>query len=171
MSTNTEKQQTTTQLSGNELGSLDDIKNFRRIARKYYHDNIQGKIVNHITIGEIRFTKIGGREVISQAAQNAALFPKLPEIIENSEYIGSETPNHNRKDGVIRFHILYSGVNVAGEVQDYTFLIAEDALGNNKFYYIKNVPGSFSRETVTGATEDIYIINDGNEKFNPEHSK
>lgn len=146
-------------LSGDELGSLNDIKELRKKARTYYHENIQGKVLNHKEIGEIRFTKSGGREIISQAAQNINLFPKLLEIIESSKYLRTETPDHDRSDNISRFHILSNKIKVGDRIKNYEFLIAEDYVGK-KLYFIKNAPGSLDRETVTGATRNIYIITD-----------
>lgn len=141
----------------NDLGKLDNIKEFRKNATKYYQNNIQGKVVFHKDLGEIKFTKTGRREVISKITHNAVLFPKLLEIIENSVYVRTEKPHHKRIDGIFKFHILENEIQIGGNNQKYEFLIAEDSFGK-RFYYIKNVPDSFVRQKVPGATEDINII-------------
>lgn len=146
-------------LSEKELENLDNIKEFRKNASKYYQNHIQGKTIYHKDLGEIKFTKTGRKEVISQTTHNAVLFPKLLEIIETSKYIRTEIPNHNRIDGIIKFHFLENKVKIGKNIQKYEFLIAQDSFGK-RFYYIKNVPDSFVRQKVPGAIEDITIITD-----------
>jgi hypothetical protein len=166
MSTNSEKQQTLMHLSGTELGSIDNIKEFRKTATQYYQNHIQGKIVNHKDLGEIKFTKAGRKEVVSKKTHNAVLFPVLLMLIENSIYIRTENPYHNRIDGIIRFHFLVNTVKIDGITRNYEFLIAEDTF-DKRFYYIKNVPDSLADRKVPGATEDTCIITDGDKNFNP----
>jgi hypothetical protein len=153
-------------LPENKLENFDNIKRFRKIATKYYQNHIQGKVVNHKELGEIKFTKTGRREVLSRTTHNAVLFPKLPELIETAEYIRTEIPNHDRNDGIITFHFLANEVKIGENIYKYEFLIAEDAFGK-RFYYIKNVPDSFVRQKVPGAIEDINIITGQGNFFNP----
>jgi len=158
-------------LTGEELSNFKNIKELRKTAHKYYHENIQGKIVEHLLLGTIKFTKAGRDETLFRQPKTALIFPKLLDIVKESRYIKTEPPYHKRDDGITKFHIFENNVSIYGKIKKYEFLIGEDAFGY-KFYLSKeNGLDSFDRPQRTGAIESNINITDNEEIFNPKNEK
>ncbi|KAB0665567.1 hypothetical protein F6V25_07535 [Oryzomonas japonica] len=124
-------------LTGKELGEHgDDISSLRKSATKWYQDNLQGKTTaNRKDLGEIRFTQVGRQEIKTYSANpdKLRLVPALKPLIESGEYLREEFPFHPRKDGIVKFYIIESQVELAGKQFEVEIEIGEDARGN-KFY-------------------------------------
>lgn len=161
-------------LTGKEFGEFDNISKFdaeklkelRKIAKKYYQENLQGQSIRHCVLGQINLTKPGRDKTVSKAVHNALLFPFLPVIIGNAKYINTENINHPRTDGIFQFHNLENEVIISGNAQKYYILIGEDKI-EKKFYLIKNVLENLDHLKATGVFEDNIIITDSVSDFNP----
>lgn len=124
-------------LTGEELGDFgDDTDALRVAAVQWYRDNLQGKTPAHSKdIGDISFTGKGRKEVAHFSADpdKLKLLPALREIIEQGEYIKEEQPNHPRKDGIVKFHLIEADVKMGGKLFRVLVEVGEDKSGN-KFY-------------------------------------
>ncbi len=125
------------ELTGQELGDFGDDTDALRIAAiQWYRDNLQGKTPAHSNdIGDIVFTGKGRKEVAHFSADpdKLKLLPALREIIEQGEYIKEEQPNHPRKDGIVKFHLIEADVKMGGKLFRVLVEVGEDKSGN-KFY-------------------------------------
>lgn len=107
-----------------------NYKEYRKTAEKYYKDYIHGIEVKNKNIGNISFTRKGMDETLSKNPEIAKSFPELVDNVKNSKYIATNDLYKPRKDQATKqFHTLKSGNN--------EYLIAEDKLGNQKFYLAK----------------------------------
>lgn len=122
-------------MKGTELKnykSLDNMtkeerKEFRKIAKEYYQDYLQGTNVNHRKFGKIDFTAKGCNETFNKNINMAKDFPDLKNNIKNAKYKKSEDLYKSRKDHFNKFHTFESK-------DGKKYIIATDENGNR--YYL-----------------------------------
>lgn len=113
-------------------------KIFRRKAKKYYQDYIQGTKVKNKDIGDIEFTQKGAGETTSKDINTGKTIPKLKKNIEKAKKTETKKPYKNRKDNAEQFHTLENDKEKYIIVQDekgqkyYMTKTKEEALENNK---------------------------------------
>lgn len=127
----------------------DEIEKFSQkgSVKKFYNENIQGTKITHpdSRLGEIYFYGDGANETIDKNySKNYYILSKIKEIVEKSQYDDVENLKHPRKDGIVKFHILFGKIktqkNINGRTVEKEQLvrikIAEDNLGK-KFFIVK----------------------------------
>jgi hypothetical protein len=144
-------------VTGHEFGDFDlstaeVLLQLRSAAEDYYNDNIRGTRVEHPDerIKEVLFSSRGRKKAISSSANPDKLkvFAKLPELMKNSEVIGSEeVKNIEKHPGVVRFWRLKANAVLDGRLVSVGFLVEERK--NGKIYYNHNL------ETETGPSSGI----------------
>ena len=113
---------------GNMFGA--EYKNYKNQAKNYYKDYLQDKVINNKDIGKITFTRKGMDEIFSKNPELGTLFPKLVNDVKDANYLETNPLYKIRKDKATKeFHTLKS--------PSYKHIIAEDKLGNKKFYLTK----------------------------------
>ena len=125
---------------GNRLSLYSDekifsnnYKNYRKEAEEFYKDYIQGRAIKHKELGQILFTRKGMEEIFAKNPELGRLFPNLlKDIISSNDVSISELYKRRDKTGK-EINIFYNLVN-----DKYKHYIAEDNLGNKKFYLTKN---------------------------------
>ncbi|GFE61920.1 JAB domain-containing protein [Geobacter sp. AOG2] len=124
-------------LTGKELGDHgDDLAALRKAAVDWYREHLQVKEPAHRDdLGEIAFTRKGRKEVehFSADPNKLKMVPLLREIIESGDYVREEQPDHPRKDGIVKFHLIDADVEMAGKLYRVQVEVGEDKAGN-KFY-------------------------------------
>lgn len=155
-------------------------------VKKFYNENIQGTKITHPDkrLGEVYFYGEGANETIDKNySKNYYILSKIKEIVEKSQYDDVENLKHPRKDGIVKFHILFGKIktqkNINGRTVEKEQLvrikIAEDNLGK-KFFIVKpakTYKSSSATEPNTanafrGDNGTINIITDNAENLNPD---
>jgi hypothetical protein len=121
-----------------DVFKYDDIKELRKLAFEYYKNNLQGKYFLNLQLGKILFSRRGIDKFISSSANRDKLImvSVLSKIIELGEYVGSEKPTHERKDGIIKFHRINTTIEIHNKIKEVSLLVAEDR--NDKIFYNLN---------------------------------
>lgn len=141
-------------LSGNEFGSYQDVKDLRKKAIGWYRSNLQGTTVSNSVLGEIRlgqgfeqnnlaFTGKGRKKMETTGANTDKLLAVkyLKELVENSNYITNSENQKDKHDGK-HFYYLHNTITVNGKKQ-YVIVTVMDMGQSNLIYYNHNV---FSEE-------------------------
>lgn len=140
------------EIKGDELGDINDKKEFQRNAIKYFKETYQGHIFAHPKLGSIRISGKGIKEFKQAIAdvRKLQVLPKLQEIIETALVERSENINKVRNDGIIKFHYLSNQTLIKGVPFDVFVTIGEDRKGN-LFYNLnednKNPQGGLHEQT------------------------
>jgi hypothetical protein len=136
-----------------------ELQQFRKNAKKYYQDYIQGTNTKHNDLGNISFTGVGVGETLHRNPQGATTFNRLKKNIQNAENKGLEAPNHQRTDDIAGFNRL------ANENEQY--LIAQTDNGN-KYYMTEQNPnsGTLRNSKAENRISDT-IIPDNAQNVNP----
>ena len=148
-------------VAGKKLNKIENLKDLRKAEKNYYKNYIQETKVSRKDIGDIDFTQ-AGLETVSKQPQAGRNFTTLKNDIKNAKYLGEETLNHPRTDGIVKFHRL--------EKDGQHFLIGETKNGK-KYYMSKIIDDSELRPSRVGSEPSINIIPDTVENFNPTISK
>ena len=107
-----------------------DYKKYKQQAQNFYKDYLQGRTIVNKDIGSIDITRKGLDEIFSKNVELAQLFPDLINDLRKADYVETNALYKVRKDKATeKFHILKNGEN--------KHFIAEDKLGNKKFYLTK----------------------------------
>ena len=108
----------------------DDYKKYKQQAQHFYKDYLQGRTIVNKDIGNIDITRKGLDEIFSKNVELAQVFPDLINDLRKADYVETNALYKVRKDKATeKFHILKNGEN--------KHFIAEDKLGNKKFYLTK----------------------------------
>lgn len=143
-------------------------KAFRKTAEENYRDYIQGRSINHKDLGQIEFTRKGMDETLSKNPELAKQFPDLPKALQKADYKETNPLYKVRQDKATeKFHTLKSG-----DVKHY---VAEDKLGNKKFYLSRKDAAGQGTPPSLGGTSSNSIpttsIPHGIREFNPPFSQ
>jgi len=120
---------------GRKLKNIKDTKTLRKAETGYYKDYIQQTSVKRPDLGNIDFTQ-AGLETVSKSPESGRNFATLKKDIKNAKYVGTELPNHQRTDNIVKFHKL--------EKDGQEFLIGETPDG--KKYYMSKVKDGISEQ-------------------------
>lgn len=128
-------------ITGKEFGEYDgNDKAYIAKARQWYRENLTGKSVTSPVIGEVNFYNRQFGETKDKNIKNIENLKYLPavrQIIETSSSVQEEKPNHFRRDDVVQFYRITAPVDINGEVNSVSVLIAEDIQGR-KYYTLEN---------------------------------
>lgn len=122
----------------------------RSNAQHYYKENLQGKSFTNPNLGDILFSNKGFKKLKSSSADVEKLktVPNLPEIIEKGTYQGSEDIEHQRKDGILKFHRINTNVLINGKVQNMSVLVGETR--DNLIFY--NINTKTHKSSIQGTS-------------------
>ena len=142
-----------------------DYKKYKQQAQNFYKDYLQGRTIVNKDIGSIDITRKGLDEIFSKNVELAQLFPDLINDLRKADYVETNALYKVRKDKATeKFHILKNGEN--------KHFIAEDKLGNKKFYLTKKYTtdqGTPSR--VEGTSSGGAFIHNGTPQASSPGSK
>lgn len=137
-------------ITGNEFGEYENIKELRETAKKYYRTNLQGTTVYNPLIGEVRierglpdekllFSNRGLKEMVNKSANPIKLLAvkQLREIIENSRFLTHEESHEDKHAGEY-FYYLHSKVNFNGE-DHYVIVDIKEDIHGGMMYYTHNI--------------------------------
>lgn len=164
----------TIELKGDELGKSE--YEIREKAVDYYKTNLQGKTVSNDELGDILFSRVGLNKLKTNSADinKLKVLPAIPDIIQHGKYQGSEDLEHERNDGIAKFHRINGDVSVGEQKENMSVLIAEDVNGN-RFYNLnhKSYKAENSSRVIRAkgrANEEfsINIITNSIQDFNPK---
>lgn len=137
-------------ITGNEFGEYENIKELREMAKKYYRTNLQGTTVYNPLIGEVRierglpdekllFSNRGLKEMVNKSANPIKLLAvkQLREIIENSRFLTHEESHEDKHAGEY-FYYLHSKVNFNGE-DHYVIVDIKEDIHGGMMYYTYNI--------------------------------
>lgn len=137
-------------ITGNEFGEYENIKELRETAKKYYRTNLQGTTVYNPLIGEVRierglpdekllFSNRGLKEMVNKSANPIKLLAvkQLREIIENSRFLTHEESHEDKHAGEY-FYYLHSKVNFNGE-DHYVIVDIKEDIHGRMMYYTHNI--------------------------------
>lgn len=150
-------------------------------VKEYYNKNIQGTKINHpdSRLGEIYFYGDGANETIDKNySKNYYILSKIKEIVEKSQYDDVENLKHPRKDGIVKFHILFGKIktqkNINGRTVEKEQLvrikIAEDNLGK-KFFIVKPAKTYKSSSATEPNTANAFRGDNGTINIIPQSEK
>jgi hypothetical protein len=155
---------------GNELGEGLNQKELRAAARKFYADELVGKVkaVEHPELGEIQFRSSGRKKCISFSAdvRKLQIIPFLPELLRSAQVLGREEVQKPRGWNVRAYYRMKAQVRIEGKMQEVRFVIREDDKGRMHYDHYFPVgkeastvsPGVSLKEgrTVPADAEDSY---------------
>lgn len=128
-------------ITGKEFGEYDgDDKAYIAKAREWYRKNLTGNPAISPVLGEVNFYNHQFGETKDKNIKNIENLKYLPavrQIIETSSSVQEEKPNHFRRDDVVQFYRITAPVDINGEVNSVSVLIAEDIQGR-KYYTLEN---------------------------------
>lgn len=128
-------------ITGKEFGEYDgDDKAYIAKAREWYRKNLTGNPAISPVLGEVNFYNRQFGETKDKNIKNIENLKYLPavrQIIETSSSVQEEKPNHFRRDDVVQFYRITAPVDINGEVNSVSVLIAEDIQGR-KYYTLEN---------------------------------
>ncbi len=124
--------------------SAKDINDFSGYGsvKTYYDNNIKGGSITHSDkrLGKIYFDDDGiGESIKINRPKNLYLVVKAKELVKQAKYDRPENLKHERRDGVVRFHILYTKAKIGEKkTRIVQIKIAEKANGK-KYYFLRPV--------------------------------
>ena len=128
-------------ITGKEFGEYEgDDKAYIAKAKQWYRKNLAGNYATSPVIGEVNFYNRQFSETKDKNIKNIENLKYLPavyQIIETSTNVQEEKPNHFRGDDVVRFYRITAPVNINGEFNNISVLVAEDRQGR-KYYTLEN---------------------------------
>ena len=101
------------EIAGKKLSDHLDSDNVITKARKYFRENLQGRVISRDGFGDVRVSDKGWEKVkwgLKTDLLKAQLIPAIPDIIKNGEYHGREELYKERKDDVVAFHFFTGDV-------------------------------------------------------------
>ena len=153
------------QISGKELGEYSNLKELRKKAENFYHENLQGTTVERKGLGVIRFSKKGRDETTSKGAQEdkLKLIVAIKDIILWGK-IGEEEPIYKpRADGIVSFIPITSKVDIDGKTKNVGVFIGKDNKG--RLYYdmfIQKHPSVWIHNPKSGERKENNSFSDNN---------
>lgn len=128
-------------ITGKEFGEYEgNDKAYIAKAKQWYRKNLAGNYATSPVIGEVNFYNRQFSETKDKNIKNIENLKYLPavyQIIETSTNVQEEKPNHFRGDDVVRFYRITAPVNINGEFNNISVLVAEDRQ-RRKYYTLEN---------------------------------
>ena len=141
---------------------LTDIKAYRKKTFEWYKANLQGTTVHNPVLGDILFSRRGGKHVIQMSAEKKlALVRFLPVLISKGNTDGWQPLNKSREDGWVAFAYVKSVAKVNNEFFDVGVVIAKDKNGR-VFYDIGLNEHEGIIQTLTNESQAIDTLVDNN---------
>lgn len=127
-------------VSGSEFGENLPLKNIQNAANEYFRQNIQGKTIQHKELGNITANSKSRLKYTSGAGSDLKykIAPKLNEMVQTAEYIGTELPLNGKNNKFVKVHKLANKANIGGEDVNFLINVGEDTKGN-LFYDIDDI--------------------------------
>ncbi|RWR10443.1 LPD3 domain-containing protein [Paenirhodobacter populi] len=122
------------ELTGDELGAWEDVRQLGRKAEAWYRNNLAGtKATNAETGWVISFNTAGAKKVGGRKGDVLArIVPAIPDIISKGRLIRSE-PDTKGRSHIKRWHTFAARVNLAGAPRHVVVKVAETSDG--KYHY------------------------------------
>lgn len=152
-------------ISGKELGEYSSLKELRKKAEHFYHENLQGTTVEREGLGVVRFSKKGRDETTSKGAQEdkLKLIVAIKDIILWGK-IGEEEPIYKpRTDGIISFISITSKVDIDGKTKNVGVFIGKDNKGHLYYdMFIQKHPSVWRHNPKSGERKENNSFSDTN---------